>query len=236
MRPGTQVAGSAIDRVFNPPTAPARRFRGALDAALTLAVGSVCAFGLTLGPAPLNTLALASAAAPVVSAPGGGAHASPFLLAEVDDDSSGENASDEQSTPPPVAADEEGGHRQSEQPQPVPSAVETGKTGKAAKPAPAPQPEAPVAPTVPEVVASAPPPPAAVGPLAVVEAVRTASGLERFVAAGSCTEPTVFAHVHVTPSGQLPPGLAKKTLAPDPAYATVGEAQGVTPVTIYACD
>src|SRR5690554_1832405 len=68
MRAGTQVAGIAIDRVFNPPIAPARKFRGTIDAALTLALGSVCAFGLTFGPAPMNTVALS---APTASSAGG---------------------------------------------------------------------------------------------------------------------------------------------------------------------
>jgi len=58
-----QVAGSAIDRVFHPPSVPVRRFAGVIDAAFTLAIGSVCAFGLTLGPAPLNTVGVSSAAA-----------------------------------------------------------------------------------------------------------------------------------------------------------------------------
>src|SRR5690554_743573 len=68
MRPGVQVAGSAIDRVFAQPMVPARRFRGAIDTVLTLALGSVCAFGLTLGPAPMNTVALS---APTTSSAGG---------------------------------------------------------------------------------------------------------------------------------------------------------------------
>src|SRR5690554_4138449 len=68
MRAGMHVAGSSIDRVFNQPIAPARKFRGTIDAALTLALGSVCAFALTLGPAPMNTVALS---APAVSATGG---------------------------------------------------------------------------------------------------------------------------------------------------------------------
>src|SRR5690554_813159 len=62
MRSGMHVTGSAIDRVFTQPILPPRRFRGVVDAALTLALGCVCAFGLTFGPAPLNTVAASSAA------------------------------------------------------------------------------------------------------------------------------------------------------------------------------
>ena len=64
-----QVTGSAIDRVLHPPSVPVRRFAGVIDAAFTLAIGSVCAFGLTLGPAPLNTVGVASAAAAAPAAP-----------------------------------------------------------------------------------------------------------------------------------------------------------------------
>src|SRR5690554_1448170 len=87
-----------IGRVFTQPVAPPRKFRGAIDAALTLALGSVCAFALTLGPAPLNTVAASSAAAASFAGYLDPSQGTALLPADVDDseDSNGSTSTSEQ--------------------------------------------------------------------------------------------------------------------------------------------
>lgn len=93
-----QVSGFGIGRVFTQPVAPPRRFRRAIDAALTLALGSVCAFALTLGPAPLNTVAVSSAAAASFAGYLSPSPGTAVLPAEVDDsdESNGSTSTGEQ--------------------------------------------------------------------------------------------------------------------------------------------
>jgi hypothetical protein len=71
--------------------------------------------------------------------------------------------------------------------------------------------------------------------IAIAEALRIASGLGAFVAADSCTQPTVHASVTLAPNGLFPPGQATKALAPDPAHAALGTGPGGPSVTIYSC-
>src|SRR5690606_1293095 len=72
--------------------------------------------------------------------------------------------------------------------------------------------------------------------LSVVENFRVASGLGAFVAATDCAQPVMHAAVKVTPSLSLPPGLSTKSLAPDPAFATVDTGPGAVAVTVFRCD
>lgn len=235
-----QLSGSAIERVFTQPVVPARRFRGAIDTAFTLALGSVCAFALTLGPAPLNTVAASSPAAASLAG-----HFDPvpefsLLPAEVGQDEPEEESSesptpsatdkpDPQGSPnappgPPGAATKPGAAKKAEPP--------TTLTDKAEKTVQVPVPSVPrvkvpeAATPLPEATASA--------ALTVVEMFRMAYGLSAFVSAAECSGSTVYASVTVI-DGVLPLGQAMSSLAPDPAYATGGEGLDDPSVTVYAC-
>lgn len=244
MRAGTQVAGSSIDRVFNQPITPARKFRGTIDAALTLALGSVCAFGLTLGPAPMNTVALSAPA--TSSAIGNVDPEQGTVLVPNDVDGDGANSTGDEA---PGASYRPRLPASSENTDPV-SAAPPAESASPATPLPeSSHPSHPL---------GKQPPPQAQGPqaqspatpldnatgsqfkvqstaLSVVENFRVASGLGEFVGAADCAQPVVHAVVTVTPSLTLPPGLSKKSLAPDPAYATVGTGPGAAAVTIFRC-
>ncbi|MEX1078736.1 MAG: hypothetical protein WED09_06465 [Homoserinimonas sp.] len=91
MRPVIDVPGSAIDRVFHPPVVPVRRFRRAIDNVLTLALGPICAFALTLGPAPLNTFTASSATATTFGERFEPSPEAQLVPAQVDSDTSVEN-------------------------------------------------------------------------------------------------------------------------------------------------
>lgn len=237
-----QVSGSAIDRVFAPPILPPRRFRGAIDAIFTLAVGSVCAFALTLGPAPLNTVAASSAAADSFAGHSDPAPDLPLLPAEIDSEDSVDDQAEDVPMPTPDAPGDAVAQSPvgAQTPKP-PAAARTPQDAKQAqeppgppraKPSPkAPQPQKPNVLSrlsVPELIS-----PSAAG--SVVQTFRLASGLDAFVSAEDCAQSTVHASVSVTPSALLAPGLAKKSLAPDPAYATVSGATGALTVTVHAC-
>jgi hypothetical protein len=241
------VAGSSIDRVFNQPIAPARKFRGTIDAALTLAFGSVCAFGLTLGPAPMNTVALSAPASS--SAVGNVDPEQGTVLAPGDVDGAGTDSTGDEV---PGASFRPRLPASSENTEPA-SVAPSAEASAPAQPAPAPNhplgkqpPPQAQQPQVqqPQHGPLATPPENAAGPqfkvqstaLSVVENFRVASGLGAFVAAADCAQPVVHAVVKVTPSHSLPPGLSTKSLAPDPAFATVGTGPGAGAVTVFRCD
>jgi hypothetical protein len=248
-----QVSGSAIDRVFNPPIAPPRRFRGAIDAALTLALGSVCAFALTLGPAPLNTVAVSSAAAASFTGQFGPSSDAPLLPAEIDSQERGRDRA-EDAKPTPSATRDSGtrppkgsstGEPHSSTPKPQ-DAKGPSKSQKPSKPPghgkpphahrpPKAQPEQKAKPAKPAKSKSSPQTVSPSAALSLVQDYRVASGLDAFVPANECTQATVHSSVTVTPPASLPPGQAKKSLAPDPAFATVSGAPGAPTVTVHAC-
>src|SRR5690554_875502 len=146
-----------IGRVFTQPVAPPRRFRGAIDAALTLALGSVCAFALTLGPAPLNTVAPSSAAAASFAGYLDPSQGTAILPAEVDsDDSDGSTSTGEKQgdSTAPDSQTSEGSTTQA----PVESSKNAGSPG-AAKKAEKTQPKVPGPP--PHATKNGPPPHAA---------------------------------------------------------------------------
>src|SRR5690554_6735909 len=241
MRPGVQVAGSAIDRVFTQPMVPARRFRGAIDTVLTLALGSVCALGLTLGPVPMNTVALS---APSTSSAGGAFNpesAAVLVPGDVDSADSGSEASDDSSRPRLPASSGRAA------PAPVTSPPETSAPANPnAEPGnnqhpqgnqhpPQSQKSQHPSPAHPHDNGTAPQFKAQSTAVKVVETYRIASGLGAFVAEGKCAQPVVHSVVMVTPSVALPPGLAAKSLAPDPAFATAVDGPGTVAVTIFRC-
>src|SRR5690554_2326312 len=124
-----------IGRVFTQPVAPPRKFRGAIDAALTLALGSVCAFALTLGPAPLNTVAASSAAAASFAGhfdPAPGSSWLPVEVAEDDADAQGQSAEDEAESAPPAPTP---GHTAAGEDVPVPPAAQAPPAPPAPPPA-----------------------------------------------------------------------------------------------------
>jgi len=236
------VAGSSIDRVFNQPIAPARKFRGTIDAALTLALGSVCAFGLTLGPAPMNTVALS---APASSSAVGNVDPEPgTVLMPNDVDGAGTDSTGDEvpgsSFRPRLPAN-------SENTEPA-SGAPAAEASAPAQPAPTPSrplgKQPPPQGQQPQHRSPAMPSENAAGPqfkvqstaLSVVENFRVASGLGAFVAAADCAQPVIHAVVTVTPSLSLPPGLSTKSLAPDPAFAAVGTGQGAAAVTVFRCE
>ena len=230
MRAGSFGASITIERVMNPPTAQPRRFGGLLDTVFTVALGTVCAFALTLGPAPLNTVAVTSAAAETFAqlepAPAG----VPLAADEVEADPPASNQGAKED-PAPWGS--------SEPVRPGPAVVDNSTGNAPVAPnlpgdtsSTIPTPAAPVTPPAQAVVDGA-----AVSPaVAIVEAYRTASGLPRFVTADACANPTAHSTVQVTPSALLPPGLAKKSLAPHPAFAAAEDnGLGAVAVTIYSC-
>lgn len=226
-----QVSGSSIARVFTQPVAPPRKFRGVIDTALTLALGSVCAFALTLGPAPLNTVAASSAAAASFAGHFDPAQETALLPAEVgDSNDTDETQAEEESRPTPTPTPSVSTTNEPVAQSPVGSASPTapGAARKAEKAA-HPQPHAPKVAAPPQGVTES-------AALTIVETFRFASGLSAFVSADACIQPTVHANVTVTPNGVLPSGQAKQSLAPDPAHATVGTGPGALSVTIYACE
>jgi len=225
--------------------APARKFRGTIDAALTLALGSVCAFGLTLGPAPMNTVALS---APATSSAAGNVdpvQGTVLVPNEVDgnganstgDDARGASyrprlpASSENTDPVSAAPPAESSSPATPTPESSHPSHPLGKQ----PPAQAQRPQAP-SPATPQDNATGPQFRVQSSALSVVENFRVASGLGAFVAAGDCAQPVVHSVVTVTPSLTLPPGLSKKSLVPDPAYATVGTGPGAAAVTVFRCD
>jgi hypothetical protein len=230
-----QITGSAIDRVFNPAVAPTSKFAGLIDTALALGLGSICAFALTLGPAPLNTVAASSAAAASLSAHLDPSPVAPLL--DVDRETPGAEAQEETPgsdlTPPSASlgtspdASASAAPGDSVVPQKstaAPAPRQPGTETKVEAPPPASKPVAPVQTGT------------GTDPLGVVEAYRLASGLPAFVSAEACGQSRVHASVVVTPNEQLPPGQAKKSLAPHPAYATAdSNGPGAISVTIHAC-
>lgn len=242
-----QGSGSAIDRVFNTPVAPVRRFRGAIDATLTLALGSVCAFALTLGPAPLNTVALASSPAPALSGGFDPSPTAPLTPADVEvDEPADEHATAttepapnadapvEASTEPPAPAEPPVASTKGDQAPKPEKAAKSGTPPKAHTPSKPQGPSTAQKPQKPKTSGS-PALISASAALTVVDSYRQASGLPAFVSPDDCALSTEYASVKVTPSLLLPPGLAKKTLAADPAYATVAGGPGALTVTIHAC-
>src|SRR5690554_3411483 len=243
MRAGMHVAGSSIDRVFNQPIAPARKFRGTIDAALTLALGSVCALGLTLGPAPMNTVALSAPSASSASGPIDPAPETVLVPGEVDNAGASDKAPEYSSRPGSPANSDTAEPAPSEPPAPAEPPAPVEPRRESTNPShpldkqPPPQRNRPQHPTPAE------PNHKATGPqltdrataLSVVQNYRIASGLGAFVAAGDCAQPVVHSVVPVTPSLTLPPGAAKKSLAPDPAFATVDNGPGALKVTVYRC-
>lgn len=248
MRPGARVAGTSIDRVFTRPILPARRLHSALDAALAVALGSVCAFGLTLGPAPLNTVALS---APAMSSPGGTLGSEPGELLATDDPDDEVDNVDSGNDPagtsfrPRLPA-------HSERTEPLPVAPPTVSVAPAkpnprsSKPSvpPRTQPPQQQQPQTPPQLPSVAQPqddntaqPFSIQPTAVsvVEEYRIASGLGGFVAESACGQPVVHSVVDLPPSLVLPPGTAPATLARDPAFATASEGAGAVTVTIFRC-
>lgn len=231
MRAGIHGAGITIERVLNPTILPARRFRGVVDTVFTLALGSICAFALTLGPAPLNTLAASSDAPAAFEGVDQAAASGSLLPREIRTDSSTVHQRE--------AANQRSTDRSSEAPPegriPVP---ETESQSPGAHMPTVPAPALPIpAPIVPDVQSGAAvPSQAAAAALAIVESYRTASGLKPFVDSVSCAVPLVHVTVHVTPSELLPIGLAVTSLVPDPAHASAQETGGgpVT-VTVYTC-
>lgn len=236
MRSGIQVSGSAIERVFTLSTLPPRRFRGALDAALTLALGSACAFALTLGPAPLNTVAVSSAADASLGGQFDPSPGLPLVPAEVG--SEGSSSEQDETRPTPSASDlvaqstvdssTAGPPAPAKSPQKAEQPPASPPAPKVERPQKAQQPQKPNTADAPELIS----PSAA---LSVVQNYRLGAGLAAFVTADACAQSTVYASVAVTPSALLPPGLAKKSLAPDPAFATVSGTTGALTVTVHAC-
>jgi hypothetical protein len=222
-----QVAGSAIERVLNPPIAPARRFGGLIDTALTLAFGSICAFGLTLGPAPLNTVAVSSAAAASFSGqldltPDGTALPPGEVEANGPDDADAD-------APAASTVTEANTVREPTTNDALAKAPVAAAPPAAAKSQEPPRPPAQDRPAPPPGTTSA-------AALTIVESHRLSAGLDEFVSAEACERPSVHTTLVVTPPAVLPPGLAKQSLAPDPAYATVSSGPGALSVTIHACE
>lgn len=245
------VTGKSIDRVFNQPIAPARKFRGTIDAALTLALGSVCAFGLTLGPAPMNTVALS---APAVSSAIGTVDPEEGTLLVPNDVDGGDAAragdkapgtsfrprlpaSSESTEAAPVAPVAEASAASKTGTEPGNPSHPLGKQpqGNQGHQTP-PQAHQTQHPSAPLDNAAGPQFRAQASALSVVENFRLASGLGSFVGAGDCAQPVLHAVVTVTPNLELPPGLSKKSLAPDPAFATLGDGPGAAAVTVFRCE
>ena len=230
MRVGIYGAGISIERVLTPPTVPQRRFRGLLDTVFTVALGSVCAFALTLGPAPLNTVAVTSAAAETFAeldaAPASGPPATEGVERH-------QPAADE------ASRDDQSPRNSEEAARPGTDAVDNSTGGTALFPVSpregasvVPIPAAPVAPPVLGSVAET----TQSAAVAIVEAYRTASGLPGFVAADACINPAVHSVVQVTPPTMLSLGFGQKSLAAHPAFAAVEDnGLGAIAVTIYTC-
>lgn len=232
MRAGIHGVGITVERVFNPTIVPARRFRGVVDTVFTLALGSICAFALTLGPAPLNTFAASSDASASFEGLDQAAASGSLLPSEVRTDSStvhqreaaGQRATDTSSGSPPTAT------------------IPTPEAESQSPSAPAPPAAAPALPmTTPDAsdlhsgagvvnqVTTA-------AALAIVETYRTASGLSPFVDSVDCGTPLAQATVLVTPPSLLPSGLANQSLLPDPAHASAQDTgNGPVTVTIFSC-
>lgn len=247
-----QISGIGIGRVFTQPVAAPRKFHGAIDAALTLALGSVCAFALTLGPAPLNTVAPSSAAASSFAGYLDPSQGSAVLPAEVDnsDGSNGSTSTGEQqgdsvaldgetsAVSPSQAARESSKYanspgaarkaekRQSKVPVPPPHASVSGPPPHATAPAPPPHAQVPV------------PPHGVTGAVAleIVETFRVVSGLSAFVSADACAQPVAHSTVAIVANGLLAAAQAKTTLAPDPARAMATSGPGTLSVTVYTCE
>jgi hypothetical protein len=230
-----------FERWGSVPLGSVGRLRTMFDTVFAVAIGSVCACALTLGPVPVNTVSPPSSLTAGAFELGDHAAAAPSDLEQPtrpDAPSSDAPAAEfpapdqpratAQVPPPgpvvaPPQAHAPGAHPPGSNEQAKPHTDVPAEARRAA-------PSKKLTPPHPKFAEDP-----GEGAVSIINELRTANGLKALLTEQQCAAPTLQAIVQLTPGLTLPPKQAQAGLLPDPASASVETVAGRTVVNLFSC-